>query len=112
MIIRNIAGTAITLAALGVWSQPSLAASFREVGANCVVLHAQRDNGVAGSCSSTAEAGIELSGRSGICGGRTIRTSSSIASFTALTRIRTVHQNMCAGTNAFVPVSYLLSRLP
>ena len=112
MIIRNIAGTVTIVAALGVLSKPSLAASFRDIGANCIVLDARADNNIPGSRSCSADAGTELTRGSGICGGQIIRNSSGVAYFTALTRIRAAQQNICAKTNAFLPVSYLLPVLP
>jgi hypothetical protein len=110
MIIRTIAGTAVTLAVLGFLTGPSAAATFRDIGAACFVKDRQTDGDAAGPRSCMAAAAMELTG-SGICGGQVLRTSSSVAYFAALKRGRAAHQNICTRTKASVPVPYLLSRL-
>jgi hypothetical protein len=108
MIKRTIAGTALTLLVLGVWSEPSPAASLRDIGVACI----RGDNEIVSRRVCTAAAAIELTRGPGICGDRIVHATSGAAYFTAIARIRATPQNVCARTHAFVPASYLLSRLP
>src|SRR4030088_1700555 len=106
MINRNIARIGATLAVLGGWSQASLGASIRDIGASCFAQDTHDDNDTLSSRSCAAEAGIEFTREPGICSGQTIRTTSSATVLATITKIAPVQQSMCARANASVPVSY------
>jgi hypothetical protein len=107
MINRNVTRIAATLVFLGGWSQASLSASIRDVGAGCV---AQDNNDTLDSRSCTAEAGFDFAREPGICIGQTLRTTSSAAFLATITKIRSVRQNLCPQSNALVAVSYFLQQ--
>jgi hypothetical protein len=91
---------AVTLALLGGGTQASAAAPIGDFGAGCV-SQAARD-------ACTAEAAIEIARGPGF---RSSHSAGTLAAFsTALAKIRSAHQNICARTDAFVPVSYFQPR--
>jgi len=98
MINRNVARITVSLAFLAGWSQASLGASIDGIGVSCF---AQENN--ARYCRSyAAEAGIGFSSGLGICGGLTIRTTSSVAFLNAITKMRSAQRNLCPKSNALV----------
>jgi hypothetical protein len=105
MINRNIARIAATLVCLAGWSQASLSAPIRDIGASCFV---QDSNYILDNRSCTAEAGIDFTHEPDICIGPTLRSTSSAAFLTTITTIRSAHQNLCPKSNALVAVSYFL----
>jgi hypothetical protein len=107
MINRNVTRIAATLVFLGGWSQASLGASIRDIGASCF---AQDNNDILDNRSCTAEAGIDFAPGPAICTGQTLRTTSSAAFPAAITKIRSAHQNLCPKSNALVAVSYFLQQ--
>jgi hypothetical protein len=102
MISRNTARVAATLVLLSGWSQASPAAPIGGVGASCI---AQDNNGP--YCrSSKADAGIDLTSGTAICGGQTIHTASSLVFLVAITKMRSARRNLCLEPDPFVPASY------
>jgi hypothetical protein len=105
MLDRNFTRIAAALAVLGGWTQVAAASPVGDIGARCVAQAAHDD---LGRRACAAEAAIEITRGPDIC---SRRPAGTLAAFlTAVTTIRLAHQNICARTDAFVPVSYFQPR--
>jgi len=106
MLDRKFTRTAATLAVLGGWTQAAAASPVGDIGVRCVAQAAHDD---LGRRACAAEAAIEITRGPDICSRHPAGTLAAF--FTAVTTIRLAHQNICARTDAFVPVSYFQPRV-
>jgi len=105
MLDRNFTRIAATLAVLGGWTQAAGASPIDDIGSRCVSQAARDD---LGRRASVAKAGIEITRGPDICSSHPVGTLAAF--FTAVMKMKSAHQNICARTDAFVPVSYLQPR--
>lgn len=105
MFNRSFTRMAATLVLLGGWTEASATPPVGGIGGHCVSQAARDD---LGRRNCAAEAAIEITRGPDVCSSRPVGTV--IAFFTAVAKIRSAHQNICARTDAFVPVSYFEPR--